>query len=102
MYLSPEDLFKEETEEALEHVQIAVNVLRTFKQSFQSHRNNLGSFYRDSNEFKPWDFRSQLVFARYDRFLERLMKIEVFNSFNCMLLRYEHYKYLYLYAMNCK
>ncbi|XP_040289656.1 dynein heavy chain 11, axonemal [Bufo bufo] len=76
LYLSPEDLFKEETEDALEHVQIAVNVLRTFKHSFQSHRNNLGSFYRDSNEFKPWDFRSQLVFARYDRFLERLMKIE--------------------------
>ncbi|KAG8573239.1 hypothetical protein GDO81_012334 [Engystomops pustulosus] len=76
LYLSPEDLFKEETEEALERVQIAVNVLRTFKHSFQSHRNNLGSFYRDSNEFKPWDFRSQLVFARYDRFLERLMKIE--------------------------
>lgn len=75
-YLSPEDLFKEETEEALEHVQIAVNVLKSFKHSFKSHRSNLGSFYGDSNEFKPWDFRSQLVFARYDRFLERLMKIE--------------------------
>ncbi|XP_075070448.1 dynein axonemal heavy chain 11 [Mixophyes fleayi] len=76
LYLSPEDLFKEETEEALEHVQIALNVIRSFKHSFQSHRSNLGSFYRDSNEFKSWDFRSQLVFARYDRFLERLMKIE--------------------------
>ncbi|KAM9308794.1 LOW QUALITY PROTEIN: dynein axonemal heavy chain 11 [Gastrophryne carolinensis] len=76
LYLSPEDLFKEETEEALEHVRIAINVLRSFKLSFQSHRSNLGSFYRDSNEFKAWDFRSHLVFSRYDRFLERLMKIE--------------------------
>ncbi|XP_053322781.1 dynein axonemal heavy chain 11 [Spea bombifrons] len=75
-YLSPEDLFKEETEDALEHVQVALGVLRNFKHSFLSHRSKLGTFYRDGKRFKPWDFKSQMVFARYDRFLERLMKIE--------------------------
>ncbi|MEE6466363.1 hypothetical protein FKM82_006924 [Ascaphus truei] len=75
-YLAPEDLFKEETEEALEHIQIALNVLRSFKHSFLSGRRKLGTYYRDSKEFKSWDFQSEMVFARYDRFLERLMKIE--------------------------
>ncbi|XP_063306953.1 dynein axonemal heavy chain 11 [Pelobates fuscus] len=75
-YLSPEDLFKDEPEEALEHVQVTLNVLKSFKLSFLSHRSKLQTFYRDSREFKPWDFRSQMVFARYDKFLERLMKIE--------------------------
>ncbi|KAM4689042.1 dynein axonemal heavy chain 11 [Discoglossus pictus] len=75
-YLEPEDLFKQETEEALERVQIALKALRSFRNSFSSYRSKLGAFYTDSKKIKLWDFRSQMVFARYDRFLERLMKIE--------------------------
>uniref|UniRef100_A0A8C5QHE5 Dynein axonemal heavy chain 11 n=1 Tax=Leptobrachium leishanense TaxID=445787 RepID=A0A8C5QHE5_9ANUR len=92
-YLSPEDIFKEEFEEALEHIQVTINVLRSFKEAFLGHRSKLGTFYKDGREFKPWDFRFHMVFARYDRFLERLMKIEVFKSSNCILFS-EHYKYL--------
>ncbi|KAG5210204.1 hypothetical protein JEQ12_015398 [Ovis aries] len=45
-YLSPEDLLKGEIEDCLE------------------------------KELKPWDFQSYLVFHRFDKFLDRFMKIE--------------------------
>uniref|UniRef100_A0A8C8VJF2 Dynein axonemal heavy chain 11 n=1 Tax=Pelusios castaneus TaxID=367368 RepID=A0A8C8VJF2_9SAUR len=72
LYLSPEDLFKGETEEALEHMQIAVKILRIFKNSFFSHREKLASYFTNVKEFKPWDFQSNMVFARFDKFLNRL------------------------------
>uniref|UniRef100_A0A8C5F0M4 Dynein axonemal heavy chain 11 n=1 Tax=Gopherus evgoodei TaxID=1825980 RepID=A0A8C5F0M4_9SAUR len=71
-YLSPEDLLKGEIEETLEHVQIAVNTLRSFKNFFFSHREKLASYFTNSKEFKPWDFQSNMVFARFDLFLNRL------------------------------
>uniref|UniRef100_A0A8C3PC88 Dynein axonemal heavy chain 11 n=1 Tax=Chrysemys picta bellii TaxID=8478 RepID=A0A8C3PC88_CHRPI len=75
-YLSPEDLLKGEIEETLEHVQIAVNTLRSFKNFFFSHREKLASYFTNGKEFKPWDFQSNMVFARFDLFLNRLVKIE--------------------------
>ncbi|XP_039379207.1 dynein heavy chain 11, axonemal isoform X1 [Mauremys reevesii] len=75
-YLSPEDLLKGEIEETLEHVQIAGNTLRSFKNFFFSHREKLASYFTNGKEFKPWDFQSNMVFARFDLFLNRLVKIE--------------------------
>uniref|UniRef100_A0A7M4FBW4 Dynein axonemal heavy chain 11 n=1 Tax=Crocodylus porosus TaxID=8502 RepID=A0A7M4FBW4_CROPO len=82
-YLSPEDLLKGEAEEALEHVQIAINNVKSFKNSFVSHRKKLESYFTNGKEFKPWDFQSKMVFARFDMFLNRLVKIE--NIFVNML-----------------
>ncbi|XP_030057583.1 dynein axonemal heavy chain 11 [Microcaecilia unicolor] len=75
-YLSPEDLLKGEPEETLEHVRISVDVFRTFKHSFFSHRENLPKYFTNSKECKPWDFHSQMVFERFDKFLNRFMKIK--------------------------
>ncbi|XP_031759446.1 dynein heavy chain 11, axonemal [Xenopus tropicalis] len=75
-YLSPEDLFKAEPEESLEHVQAALKVLQSFKHAFFTHRASLQTYYTDRTQFKAWDFRSEMVFAKFDRFLERLLKIE--------------------------
>nr|XP_006007896.1 PREDICTED: dynein heavy chain 11, axonemal [Latimeria chalumnae] len=75
-YLSPEDLLKGEAEELLEQLQAAVSTLRAFKDSFFSHRQGLQCYFTNGGQFKPWDFHSQMVFARFDRFLNRLLKIE--------------------------
>ncbi|XP_074840744.1 dynein axonemal heavy chain 11 isoform X2 [Carettochelys insculpta] len=75
-YLSPEDLLKGEIEETLEHVQIALNTLRSFKNFFYSYREKLASYFSSGKEFKSWDFQSSMVFARFDLFLNRLVKIE--------------------------
>ncbi|KAM6210848.1 LOW QUALITY PROTEIN: dynein axonemal heavy chain 11 [Sarcoramphus papa] len=76
LYLSPENLFKGETEEALEHVKIAKTIFKSFKDSFFSHRNRLESYFVCGKEFKPWDFRSEMLLSRFDMFLNRLLEIE--------------------------
>lgn len=68
---------KGETEESLEKVQEAHSSLRSFKDTFFSQRKKLATYFTKSQEFKPWDFQPQMVFARLDMFLNRLGKIEV-------------------------
>nr|XP_020145462.1 dynein heavy chain 11, axonemal [Microcebus murinus] len=75
-YLSPEDLLKGEIEDSLEKVQVAVNILKNFKNSFFNYRKRLASYFMGNKELRPWDFQSHLVFCRFDKFLDRLMKIE--------------------------
>ncbi|XP_059253508.1 dynein axonemal heavy chain 11 [Mustela nigripes] len=75
-YLSPEDLLKGEVEDSLEKIQVAINILKTFKKSFFDYRKELASYFKGNKELKPWDFQSQLVFCRFDKFLDRFMKIE--------------------------
>ncbi|XP_076978309.1 dynein axonemal heavy chain 11 isoform X2 [Tamandua tetradactyla] len=75
-YLSPEDLLKGEIEESLEKVHVAINILKTFKKSFFHYRKGLANYFMKNKELKSWDFQSHLVFCRFDKFLDRLMKIE--------------------------
>nr|XP_036878224.1 dynein heavy chain 11, axonemal [Manis javanica] len=75
-YLSPEDILKGEIEDSLEKVQVAISILKTFKNSFFKYRKRLASYFMGSKELKPWDFQSHLVFCRFDKFLDRFMKIE--------------------------
>ncbi|KAM7121693.1 dynein axonemal heavy chain 11 [Molossus nigricans] len=75
-YLSPEDLLKGEIEDSLEKVQVAINILKTFKNSFFNYRKGLANYFMGNKEVKPWDFQSHLVFCRFDKFLDHFMKIE--------------------------
>ncbi|XP_063095395.1 dynein axonemal heavy chain 11 isoform X2 [Cavia porcellus] len=75
-YLSPEDLLKGEIEDSLEKVQVATNILKTFKNSFFNYKKKLASYFTREKEPRPWDFQSHLVFCRFDKFLDRLMKME--------------------------
>ncbi|XP_038934021.1 dynein axonemal heavy chain 11 isoform X4 [Rattus norvegicus] len=75
-YLSPEDLLKGEIEDALEKVQVAIGVLRMFQNSFFKYRRGLTSYFTGDTEQRPWDFQSHLVFSRFNKFLDRLVKIE--------------------------
>ncbi|XP_023565616.1 dynein heavy chain 11, axonemal [Octodon degus] len=75
-YLSPEDLLKGEIEDSLEKVQTATNILKTFKNSFFNYKKGLASYFTRNKELRLWDFQSHLVFCRFDKFLDRLMKIE--------------------------
>ncbi|GCC27211.1 hypothetical protein chiPu_0005636 [Chiloscyllium punctatum] len=80
-YLVPEEIFKVETEEALEKVQLAIHILESFKNCFHQHRLKISQYYSNTVEVKHWDFPTQMVFARFDRFFACLLKIEeLFNS----------------------
>ncbi|XP_066570660.1 dynein axonemal heavy chain 11 [Amia ocellicauda] len=82
VYLLPEDLLKGETEESLEQVQVAVKVLRCFRDTFVSYREKLAG-HSSGQEARSWDFPSQMVFARFDRFLSRLLQVQ--DLFTTML-----------------
>lgn len=61
----------------MEHVKIAKTTLKSFKDSFFSHRDRLESYFACGKEFKPWDFRSEMLFSRFEMLLNCLLKIEV-------------------------
>ncbi|XP_044534788.1 dynein axonemal heavy chain 11 [Gracilinanus agilis] len=82
-YLSPDELMKGEVEESLERVQVAISVLKTFKNSFFSYREELARYFTRRQEVRPWDFQSHMVFWRFDKFFNRLMKLE--DIFSTML-----------------
>ncbi|XP_072903303.1 LOW QUALITY PROTEIN: dynein axonemal heavy chain 11 [Hemitrygon akajei] len=75
-YLVPEEIFKVEIEEALEKVRVAIRTLKTFKNSFHEHRLKISWYCNSTIEVKHWDFPSQMVFAHFDKFLDRLLKTE--------------------------
>ncbi|KAJ8415860.1 hypothetical protein AAFF_G00404170 [Aldrovandia affinis] len=76
VFLSPEDLLKAETEEALEQVQLAVGLFRCVKETFWIYREKLASYVNSGEGHLPWDFPSSMVFARFDHFLARLLQLE--------------------------
>ncbi|MBN3289857.1 DYH11 protein, partial [Polypterus senegalus] len=87
VYLCPEDLLKGEAEEVLEKVQIAVATFTAFKESFLKHREKLPSYALSGEQFRPWDFHSQMVFARFNRFLGRLIEVQLIAVCNFFLER---------------
>ncbi len=66
-----------ELEEGVERVQITISVLRTFKQLFHTHRQQIPKYYKHTQTIKLWDFPATLVFQRSDRIMDRLLMIEV-------------------------
>ncbi|XP_067892376.1 dynein axonemal heavy chain 11 [Heterodontus francisci] len=80
-YLVPEEIFKVEIEEALEKVQLTIHILKSFKNCFHQHRLSISWYYSNNMEVKLWDFPTEMVFARFHRFVDRLLKIEeLFNT----------------------
>ncbi|XP_026855443.2 LOW QUALITY PROTEIN: dynein heavy chain 9, axonemal [Electrophorus electricus] len=77
-HLNPEDILKGDIVESLARVQMTLDVLTHFKRTFEDRKNNLSQYQRKGLEVKPWSFSPCMVFARLDRFVERLKIIEAF------------------------
>lgn len=68
-------------DESIEKMRTAAHVLHVFKDAYEDHKNRLKSYFSEDMEIREWDFAPKLIFARYDRFTERVEAILV-----CMLL----------------
>ena len=75
--MEPADIFKGEAEETIEKVQVALRILRFFKDSYEEHRAKLPDYFKDGKEVRQWEFAPQLVFHRYDKFVERVETVHV-------------------------
>ena len=74
--MEPTEIFKGEVEETIEKVQIAVKILRAFRNTYEEHREKLKDYFKDKEPIE-WEFAPQLVFHRYDKFLGRVETVSV-------------------------
>jgi len=77
--LEPSDIFKGEVEETIEKVTKAVGVLHSFKKTYEDHKGRVKSYFPEGSEAKEWEFAPELVFARYDQFVNRVEIVKVNN-----------------------
>ncbi|CAC5361897.1 DNAH [Mytilus coruscus] len=82
-FLDPSDIFNADIEpgDTKDKVQKAVNVLKTFKETYEDHKAKLHSYFSGDQEPVEWEFTPKLVFPRFDKFTARLeMIIEMFGT----------------------
>ncbi|WAR03796.1 DYHC-like protein [Mya arenaria] len=75
-FLEPMELFKGEVEEVIGKVRKACDVLKGFRDEYEVHRKKLSEYFKDGKEPREWEFAPQLVFARYDKFCERVETVK--------------------------
>lgn len=66
-------MFREDPEESLQMVRMVIQVFRCFTDSYQTQRERLANHVKHA----PWDFPSAMIFARFNRFLGRMLQLEV-------------------------
>ena len=74
-YLSDE-VIKMEPDEGLEKVADAKKLCKTFKDCFAEKRKTISTYFKDSPPVE-WEFQTDLIFQRFDRFMERVDTVEV-------------------------
>lgn len=93
-YLTDE-VIRMEPDEGLEKVQDTLKVCRLFKDTFVEKRRSIASYFKDAPPVE-WEFQSSLVFDRFDRFMERVMTVQVGGAI-CVWLSVLSVAYLSVY-----
>uniref|UniRef100_A0A8B9HNW2 Dynein, axonemal, heavy chain 11 n=1 Tax=Astyanax mexicanus TaxID=7994 RepID=A0A8B9HNW2_ASTMX len=76
-YLCAEELLQGDAEETLEKLQILVKIFKAFKKNFNTYRERVRAWSAAGGRSACWDFPSALVLVRFDRFLARILLLEV-------------------------
>ncbi|KAJ8313224.1 hypothetical protein KUTeg_009222, partial [Tegillarca granosa] len=79
-FLDPSEIFKGEVEETIDKVCKTVDVLHAFKETYEDHKSSLKNYFKD-REPREWEFAPKLVFARFDKFMERVDTVKVLQMF---------------------
>ena len=77
-FLQPESIFQIEVEEALDKVKVSIRNLKEFKTIFQDYKSRLPTYFTEGKTPRYWEFQENLVFYRYDDFLDRLDIVKEF------------------------
>ncbi len=73
-FLEPLDLFKGEPEESVEKIKQTYTAIESYTKSYEKHKLKLKDYFKNQS-VKEWEFSPKLVFARWDKFTEKLNKI---------------------------
>ncbi len=89
LYLKPIELFKMEPEEAMEKIRKTFSTLETYLNSYEDHKKKILTYFKNGIPPKEWEFSRNLVFALWDKFMERMNMINV-KVLNFNKLKYQH------------
>lgn len=70
-------MFHSDIDEATQRIQVTINILKKFRDTFEYFKDNLGKYFVDRTII-PWTFHPNVVFERMNRFLDRLNTIQWF------------------------
>lgn len=76
-YMTETPIFQIEPSVGQERTEITVNTLQLFRELYDENKGELPIYFSQESEAKNWDFLPHLVFARYDKFLDKMKKIKV-------------------------
>ena len=85
-YLDPLDLFKGEIEESMEKIRTTFNIMNAYRNIYNEHKEKLGSYFKKGNSPKLWKFEPNIVFACWDRFVDRLSMIHVGTNVKLLIV----------------
>ena len=74
---SSSDLFTGEIEEVVGKISSCLKTLTAFRDSYEEHKAKISTYYKEGQTVKEWEFAAPLVFARYDKFVERVTTLQV-------------------------
>ena len=75
--MAPDELFKGEVEEVIGKVRKSCEVLACFRTSYDEHKAKIATYFKDGREPREWEFAAELVFARYEKFHQRVETVKV-------------------------
>lgn len=75
--MDPSTLFHSDIDEARQRIQLTINIIKYFRQTFEYFKENLHKYFEDRTPI-PWSFHSNFVFERLNKFLGRLNTIQWF------------------------
>jgi dynein heavy chain len=81
-FAEPLDLFKGEPEESVEKIRVCFASLDAYKKSYETYRAKVKEYFKNGLPAREWEFTPKLVFARYDKFIDKMEKIRVNIFFN--------------------
>ena len=76
-FLEPIDLFKGEPEESIEKIKTCYSIIELYEKSYETHKEKVEIYFKNGLPAKKWEFSRKLVFARWDKFMERMNMIRV-------------------------
>ena len=74
-YIS-EEIMRMEPDEALEKLADAEKMCKMFVDVYNDRRKNLASYFKDGPVIE-WDFQSNIVFTRFDKFMAKIKQLQV-------------------------
>ena len=70
--------FQVEVEEALDKVLVTLKIFNSFRSAFREFKGKLHTYFVGDKKPKLWEFQEQLIFKRFDGFVDRLDIVKEF------------------------